>query len=221
MALFLETSVAGSLNITVFDTEGRPAPDVVVLVRSTQGLPAKPAANPVVIEQSGLRFKPFLSVVSTGSTVRFSNRDAYDHHIRSMPSGPLGGTPPAQEFELRLDGTQSGHIGNSYSAPGAKNKASGNSSEDLKLTQAGAITLGCHLHSSMRAHLYVADTPWFGKTDSNGNVIINDVPDAAAEVVVWHPDQLTAQAPVKLQVVLGWNMVSAPLNFAPRKRRGS
>lgn len=221
MALFLQTGTAGTVNLTVTDAEGKPAPDVVILVRSTQGAPAKAALKPVLIEQSNLRFVPYLSVVSVGSTVRFINRDNYDHHIRSLPSGPLGGTPPAQEFELRLDGLPGANSGDSYSTPPPKRKASGSSSADLKVTQTGAINLGCHLHSSMRGHLYVADTPWFGKTDVNGQISIDDVPDAAADVVVWHADQLTPQAPLKLQVVAGTNAGNAQLNFTPRKRRGS
>ena len=222
LALFLHAGIAGTVNITVLDAEGKPAPDVVILVRSTQGAPSTAAATPVLIEQSGLRFAPFLSVVPVGSTVRFANRDPYDHHVRSMPSGPLGGTPPAQEFELRLDGVEGASSGDgySYSAPPPKRKPGGSSTADLKVTQTGAITLGCHLHSSMRGHLYVADTPWFGKTDASGKVSIDNVPDAAAEVVVWHPDQLTAQAPLKLQVAAGANAGSATLNFTPRRRRG-
>ena len=220
LALFLQAATAGTVNITVLDAEGKPAPDVVILVRSTQGAPATPAAKPVLIEQSGLRFAPFLSVVPVGSTVRFANRDPYDHHVRSMPTGPLGATPPAQEFELRLDGVEGASSGDGYSAPPPKRKPGGSTTADLKVTQTGALTLGCHLHSSMRGHLYVADTPWFGKTDSNGKVSIDNVPDAAAEVVVWHPDQLTAQAPLKLQVAAGANAGSATLNFTPRRRRG-
>jgi plastocyanin len=220
LALFLQTANAGTVNITVLDAEGKPAPDVVILVRSTQGASATAAAKPVLIEQSGLRFAPFLSVVPVGSTVRFANRDAYDHHIRSMPSGPLGGTPPVQEFELRLDAATAAGSGDGYSTPPPKRKAGGSTTADLKVTQTGAITLGCHLHSSMRGHLYVADTPWFGKTDASGKVSIDNVPDAAAEVVVWHPDQLAAQAPLKLQVAAGANAGNATLNFTPRKRRG-
>ena len=224
VALFLKCATAATVNITVFDTEGRPVPDAVVLVRSTNGSPAKAADNHVVIEQKDLRFSPFLSVVPVGSTVRFINRDNYDHHIRSMPTGPLGSVPAAQEFELRLDRAQTTAVADSsdnYGTAAAPKRKSGGGSADLKVTQVGATTLGCHLHSSMRGQLYVADTPWFGKTDANGNVIIKNVPDAAAEVVVWHPDQLTPQAPLKMQLTSGWNTANAQLNFTPRRRRGS
>ena len=224
VAVVLKCAAAATVNITVFDTEGRPVPDAVVLVRSINGSPAKPAENHVVIEQKELRFSPFLSVVPVGSTVRFINRDNYDHHIRAMPTGPLGSTPPAQEFELRLDRVQQAGGADSsdnYGTAAAPKRKSSGSSADLKVTQAGATTLGCHLHSSMRGQLYVADTPWFGKTDANGSLIIKDVPDAAAEVVVWHPDQLVPQKPLKMQLAAGWNTTNAQLNFTPRRRRGN
>ncbi|MGE4050556.1 MAG: plastocyanin, partial [Piscinibacter sp.] len=54
---------AGTLTVTVNDKDGRPAPDVVVLV----DMPIRPAvtAAPVTatIVQQGLKFQPFLTVV--------------------------------------------------------------------------------------------------------------------------------------------------------------
>jgi plastocyanin len=81
----LGTARAGTVQLTVTDKDGKPAADVVVLVESAAksvALPA-PVAAPVVIAQEGLRFVPFLTVVPVGSTLRFVNRDGYDHHVRS------------------------------------------------------------------------------------------------------------------------------------------
>jgi plastocyanin len=223
---------AGTLDINVLDRDGQPAADVVVLVQVPNQPNAKPAAAPVVISQENLRFQPFLSVVPIGSTLRFVNKDTYDHHVRSMPSGPLGSMPAVEYFELRLDGTGAPAANNSGSSYGGYDdynsnakpaapakKKSGSSTADVKADHAGPVGLGCHIHGSMRGQVYISATPWFGKTDAKGTVHIEGVPDGAADVVVWHPDQLQDQTPVKVQVSAAPARIEASLNFTPKRRR--
>jgi plastocyanin len=214
---------AGPLQITVTDRDGKPALDVVVLVE-LPGKPA-PAAAPVVtatILQEGLRFQPFLTVVPAGSTLRFVNRDGYDHHVRSMPSGPLGSTPPAQSFELRLDAAAAGVRSSDddyQNRPPPPRRKDATSTVDVKLEKTGPIGLGCHIHASMRGQVYVSATPWFAKTDANGVARIEGVPDGGIEVSLWHPDQLQEQPVVRAQSSAAPLSLSSQLNFVPRRRR--
>ncbi|HET7793736.1 MAG TPA: plastocyanin [Rhizobacter sp.] len=213
---------AGNVQLTVTDKDGKPAPDVVVLVQPAVKAAAIPAPKPVVIVQEGSRFVPFLTVVPVGSTLRFTNKDGYDHHVRSTPSGQLGSSAPAKTFELRLDANPA--AAPSSNDPYANNmppkKGSGVSSADVKVDAAGAIGLGCHIHGSMRGQVYVADTPWFAKTDANGVALIESVPDGAAQISLWHPDQLQDQATVPVQVSATPLSTSTQLNFVPKRRRG-
>jgi plastocyanin len=213
---------AGTVQIAVTDKDGRPAPDVVVLVGTANKVAATPAAAPVVITQEGLRFVPFLTVVPAGSTLRFVNKDGYDHHVRTVPSGPLGALPPVKNFELRLDAAAAAPAAptDEYQAAPAPRKRGGtNTSADVKVETAGPIGLGCHLHSSMRGQVYVSPTPWFTKTDANGVARIENVPDGAIELTLWHPDQLTDQPAQSLQSGAAPLMANAQLNFVPRRRR--
>jgi plastocyanin len=213
---------AGNVQLIVTDKDGKPAADVVVLVQRAAKAAPTAAAKPVVILQEGSRFVPFLTVVPVGSTLRFTNKDGYDHHVRSTPSGPLGSMVPAKTFELRLDADPiaEARSGTDAYPSGPAKKKSGTSTADVKMDAAGPIGLGCHIHGSMRGQVYVADTPWFGKTDANGAVSIDDIPDGAAEVVLWHPDQLQDQAAVPVQVSATPVKTTAQLNFVPRRRRG-
>lgn len=197
---------AGSLQVTITGQDGQPAPDVVVWVPVKPGAAAMPApgAAPLLIEQRDLQFSPFLSIVRTGGTVRFANRDPYDHHVRSVPAGPLGSIAPAKNFEFRLVGE------------GPKNRTA-----DVVLDKPGVVGLGCHLHSSMRGLLFVTDSPYFAKTDSRGVATLDQLPDGPAEVRVWHPDQLTDQPVQKVTLGVVPAQVAAPLNFSPKRRRGS
>ncbi|MGM9486554.1 plastocyanin [Ideonella sp. YS5] len=217
-------SVAGTLDITVTDRDGQPAADVVVLLQVPNQPSPKPAAAPVVIAQENLRFVPFLTVVPVGSTLRFVNQDGYDHHVRSMPSGPLGSMPAVEYFELRLDAAKTAQRSSSYDdeykTAAAPSKKSGTTTAEVKLNHAGPIGLGCHIHGSMRGQVYVSATPWFAKTDAKGIAHLEGVPEGAAEVTLWHPDQLQEQSPVKVQVDAGPSTKAAgQLNFTPRRRR--
>jgi plastocyanin len=218
---------AASVQVLVTDADGKPAVDTVVLIEPAIKPLLKPGAAPVLIAQENLRFVPFLTVVPAGTTLRFLNRDSYDHHVRSVPSGPLGSMPAVKNFELRLDGSESqasagGTPGyDDYKTAAPRNKKSGSSQADIKVDAAGPIGLGCHLHSSMRGQVYVTDTPWFAKTDENGIARIDNVPDGAAQLVLWHPDQLQDQPAQPVQVSAEALKASGKLNFVPRKRRGA
>jgi plastocyanin len=215
LGAFAGVAHAGRVQVTVTDMEGRPVPDVVVLVHPHLPVVPVPAPTLAVIEQKDMRFVPFLTIVPVGSTLRFVNRDGYDHHVRSMPSGPLGNTPPAASFELRLEAADGGDVDKGAS-PRRKTLAAG---AEVSVVQPGPIGLGCHLHSSMRGQVYVTATPYFAKTGANGVASIDGVPDGAAELDTWHPDQLREQAARRLEVTDAPLMLNSQLNFTPRRRR--
>jgi plastocyanin len=221
LALAAGLALAGNVRVTVTDKDGKPAADVVVLIEAAVKQPVVPAAAPVVIAQEGLRFQPFLSVVPAGSTLRFVNRDSYDHHVRSTPSGPLGSMPAAASFELRLDAAadSSPSPNDEYQSRTTRRRANPVTQQDVKVTQPGPIGLGCHIHGSMRGQVYVAATPWFAKTDANGQASIENVPEGALEVTLWHADQLQDQPPQRAQLGAAPLQVVGQLNFVPRQRR--
>jgi plastocyanin len=194
-------SPAAQLWVTVLGSDGKPAADVAVQAVPTAAWPLQPLAEPSVIVQQNTRFVPYVTVVPVGGTVRFVNLDSFDHHVRSQPGGPLGSIAPAKEFEFRLPAKRKGN----------------NTSPELRLDVAGSVLLGCHLHNSMRGHLFISNTPWYGVTDEQGKVRIEGVPDGQVEVRLWHPDQLTEQPPLRLQVQ-GTVASENKLNFTPRRR---
>jgi plastocyanin len=194
---------AADLQVYVTTPDGKPAPDVVValLPQGAAPPPAVAPSEPTVIAQKDIRFQPYVTAVPLGATVRFVNRDRFDHHVKSMPGGPLGSIAPAKEFEFRL----------------AAARGNNEPSADLKMDVAGATGIGCHLHGSMRAHIFVSPTPWVAVTNAAGRATLAGVPDGAADLRLWHPDQLVAQANVSTQVG-GNTTAEAKLNFTPRRR---
>ena len=92
-------------------------------------------------------------------------------------------------------------------------------SAEVTFDKPGLVVLGCHLHGSMRGHVFVANTPWVAVTDASGSATIADVPDGAAELRTWSPEQLIDQ-PVLQKQVSGVNAsFDATLNFTPAKPR--
>jgi hypothetical protein len=71
----------------------------------------------------------------------------------------------------------------------------------------------------MRGQVYVSGTPWFAKTDANGVATIEGVPEGAADLNLWHPDQLQEQPAQRLQLTAAPLKAIGQLNFTPRRRR--
>jgi plastocyanin len=191
-------AVAATLSVTVTDKDGEPAMDVAVLVRYPI-LPAR-APAPVIsgtIAQERMRFLPFLTIVNPGSTLRFVNRDNFDHHIRGNAAPTAEG---GRDFEARLG-------------------PAGARSLDIRLEGRGLYALGCHLHSTMRGYVLVTDTPWFGKTDVNGVLKLEGLPDGVVDISVVHPEQFAAPVPQRITLAGEANELKSQLAFTPRRRR--
>ncbi len=196
---------AGSLLVTVTDKEGKPVPDAVVIVKPAQragGAPALPQA--ATIFQEKMQFSPAVSVVAVGTKLSFQNNDTWDHHVRGVRSAQaFGATPSAGGFELRLDGRKTGSPAKQL---------------EVVVDEAGPMLLSCHLHGSMRGHVFVADSPWTVKTTAEGQALF-EAPDGPAQISVWHPDQLLDLPAVAVSIGAVPARVGVQLQVVPRRRR--
>jgi len=197
---------AGSLTVTALDKDGAPVPDAVVIVQpSGKGLPKTPLPRSITILQEKMRFVPATSVVAVGTKVRFVNNDTWDHHVRASAAGLAQfSAGPGEGAELMLNGKVDGK-------PAAV--------AEVSFDKAGAVLLGCHLHPSMRGHIYVSDSPWTTLTGADGKVTLEEVPEGAVVVRIWHPDQLIDIAPQTLALTSAPAEAKMQLNVVPRRRR--
>ena len=208
---------AGSLVVTVLDKDGKPTPDAVVIVVPTVKAAAKnPPPMLAVINQEKMQFIPAVTVVSPGAKIRFTNSDAWDHHVRmaapglSLPTDPAvtSATSTANGFALRIEGKTEGKPAKSVEVtldkPGAM----------------GASLLGCFIHGSMSGAVYVADSPWTVKTGADGTATLDDVPEGSATVKVWHAAQVVDLKPQTLQLGATPGKRTMQLDVVPRRRRG-
>lgn len=195
------TAHAANLEFTVTDKDGQPVPDAVVLLRYLiKPATPPPVAATTVITQKNMKFEPFLSVVTPATTLRFTNADEFDHHIRA--NGPVAADGASTDFEARI-GPQ---LGRTY---------------DARLNTTGRYTLGCHLHSRMIGYVLVSDTPWFGRSDANGRITLAGLPDGPVDLQLWHPEQFLDQPLQRVQLSATTAEINTRLNFVPRKRKNA
>jgi plastocyanin len=153
-------AAAGDLTVMVTNAAGQPVQDAVVMVHPRGGVHAPVRFSwPYMMTQKNMQFDPFVLIVPVGATVSFPNRDPFRHHVYSFS--------PAKSFELKLYGHDE--------------------TRTVKFDKTGVVALGCNIHDNMTAFIRVVDTPWAGKSDAHGAVVIHDVPQGAASVEVWHP----------------------------------
>ncbi len=198
---------AGNLAVLVLDKEGKPAPDAVVVV-----MPANKTATPknqlpgqVTIHQEKMRFVPAVSLVAVGAKAQFVNNDPWEHHVRASAAGAAQFNAAAGDgFELRLDGRPEGKPAKTAEAT---------------FIRPGAVLLGCHIHGSMRGHVYVSDSPWAALTGADGVAQLEQVPEGAAQIRVWHADQLIDIAPQAHNVTASPGKLTLQLSVVPRRRR--
>lgn len=197
---------AGNLQVLVLDKEGKPVQDaVVVVIPANKGTPKTALPMQVSINQEKMRFIPAISVVAVGTKAVFVNNDPWEHHVRASAAGIAQfNTASSGGFELRLDGKPDGKPGKTAEAVFEK---------------AGPVLLGCHIHGSMRGHVYVSDSPWTVLTGADGIANVEQIPDGAAQIKVWQADQLLDIAPQPVTVSATPGKATMQLTVVPRRRR--
>lgn len=121
-----------------------------------QSLPELPRAT---LTQKDIQFAPFVLPVTTGTLIKFPNKDKVKHHVYSFSK--------IKRFELRLYG--------------------GDEEKDVLFDKKGVVAVGCNIHDSMLAYIYITDSRLFGKTDTTGSVTIEGLEAGNYQAFVWHP----------------------------------
>ena len=148
----------GTVSIVINDSSGNPLPDAVVSLLPNETIPNAAPLPIATMAQRDTKFSPHILAVPVGTVVEFPNEDEFRHHIYSFSK--------AKPFEVRLYG--------------------GDEEKNIKFDTAGVVALGCNIHDSMLAYIYVADTPYVGKTDKNGRITFQTTATGTYSVTFWH-----------------------------------
>ena len=148
---------------------------------------AKPIGMQVDIDQINKEFVPYVTVVPVGSRIRFPNKDNIRHHVYSFSD--------AKKFELRL--------------------YSGVPAEPVLFERAGVVALGCNIHDWMLAYVLVIDTPWFGKSNDAGELVLQ-LPPGPHQLQLWHPELNAPTATLAITVTDATAPLRVPVSLRPR-----
>jgi plastocyanin len=191
-AFVAPVAVAASIEAQVQDAAGKPVADAVVYATPAGGPQEARAAKAVDVAQADREFVPYVSVIQTGTSVAFPNRDPMQHHVYSFS--------PAKSFEIKL--------------------YTGRSPGEVRFDKPGIVTLGCNIHDWMIAYILVVSTPYFARTDELGRAQLRDLPAGAYELRAWHPGQRKAAAPSAVVLEAQAHQPAAyVIDVAPRKTR--
>ena len=148
------------VRVQVVDAKGMPIRAAVVEIDAAGPKPGR-ITFPwrMAMAQRNEQFVPGTLVIARGSTVAFPNLDRVRHSVYSFSK--------AARFEIDLFGRDQ--------------------TRSQNFPVAGAVALGCNIHDNMRGYIRVVDTPYAGKTDHNGMLLLDAVPNGSAKITVWHP----------------------------------
>jgi plastocyanin len=149
---------AASLSLYVKSADGTPIENAVVYLVSAKTSGMVLRTPDVKIDQIDKRFDPLVSVVQTGTRIQFPNRDNIRHHVYSFS--------PPKKFEIKLYADTPG--------------------KPILFDKPGYVAMGCNIHDGMIAHLLIVDTPYFAKTDRQGQVKIGDIAAGEYTLGIWH-----------------------------------
>ena len=171
LLLFCANAGAGTIEATVSTPAGKPVEDAAVVAEPVSGAVPRHRGK-ATIQQRDREFIPYVTIVQSGTTVEFPNRDPVKHHVYSFS--------PAKLFEIKL--------------------YAGKAARPVTFDKPGEVALGCNIHDWMEAYVLVVNSPYFAKTGSNGKAIIPNVPEGRYRLRVWHPRQKAERAQGEIEI---------------------
>jgi hypothetical protein len=126
--------------------------DVFVQIKGLSGRPPLAPLQPVLLDQRGCEYVPYVLAVQTGQPIVVRNSDPFMHNVHPTPTA----------------------MGNRE-----ENKAQLANGPDLTFSYPAAeqfLRFKCDVHPWMFAYVCVADHPYFGVSDRDGNYHLPKLP---------------------------------------------
>ena len=184
-----------TLTINLVNANKKPQANIVVYVEPIGHIIDFKNKITLEIGQQHKSFTPYISVMQLGSSVNFNNQDNITHHIYS----PVG----ENKFSVKV--------------------RSGQQVTKNSFNNAGEVSMGCNIHDWMSGYMLIVNTPYFSKTDKNGNAEISINTPGQYNVIVWHPQMNDADKKLTQSINLTQSMkvtmqLSKPMDTIPTQK---
>jgi plastocyanin len=134
--------------------------DAVIYIDKIEGKRFEAPKGSILMDQKNLTFVPHVLPILEGTTVDFQNNDDVLHNVFSpdkcVNKFNLGSWPKGEKRSF------------TFTEPGCM-----------------AVML-CNVHPEMEAYVLTLETPYFAKSDENGNFEILNVPAGKYILKIWH-----------------------------------
>ncbi|MDP2126218.1 MAG: methylamine utilization protein [Pseudohongiella sp.] len=155
-------SQAFDITLVLVDEQENPVAGAVIELSVDQaGTTATSAASaPVaVIDQIERRFVPMVLLIEVGQSVNFPNSDNVRHHVYSFSDIKQFSTPLYADESI----------------------------EPVLFDKPGIAVLGCNIHDSMVAYIFVSQSASSAISDEHGNLTLAGLSASPGSLSVWHP----------------------------------
>jgi hypothetical protein len=164
--------------------------DVVVSLKGITGKSAGASAQPILIDQVGCEYSPYISAVQTGQKIMVRNSDPMMHNVHPTPA--VAGNA---EF----------------------NKAQMAKAPDLEFIYTKPehfLRFKCDVHPWMFSYVSIFDHPYFAVTGKDGTYKIANVPPGKYTLEVFHRRAAPIGSPVTKEIEVKGESVTADIELA-------
>jgi len=158
--------------------------DVFVTLKGISGKSSGASAPPVILDQKGCEYVPYIFAVQTNQKIVAKNSDPVMHNVHPMPAQTAAGNKEDNKAQM-AGGPDITFI---FPAPEV------------------FLKFSCQVHPWMFAYACVADHPYFAVTDKDGKYTIKNVPDGKYTMEVYHRRAAPISAPMTGEVQVSGNV---------------
>lgn len=138
--------------------------DVFVTLKGISGKSTGPSAPPLVIDQRGCEYIPYVAACQTGQKIIVKNSDPFLHNVHPTPVNTAGGNKESNMAQM------AGGADLTFVFPAAEN----------------FLRFKCDVHPWMFSYVNVVDHPYFDVTGKDGKFTIKNVPPGKYTLVAMH-----------------------------------
>ena len=136
--------------------------DTVVMLKGIAGKSTGAAAAPLLVDQKGCEYIPYVAVAQTGQKIVVKNSDPMMHNVHPTPTASGNREDNKAQFPGGADLT--------FDFPSPEN----------------FLRFKCDVHPWMYSYITVVDHPYIAVTDKDGKFAIADVPPGKYTIVALH-----------------------------------